>query len=120
MHTVKITNDSGEIVPTHVGIDGKSLICRSIDYHVDCETVPTFFFEVSALSDIEVNHADICFKFHPETVTDAVKILRHELMQHGDTYNGFIASIESALNESKPYVRESNLAKAVLDRIIGE
>ena len=119
MHTVKVFNNNGNIVPTHVEIDGKPLRCRSIDYHAEADHIPTFAFEVIALSDIEVNHAGICFKFHPETVTDAVKILRHELIQHGDTYNGFISSIESALNESKPYVRENNLAKAILDRIIG-
>ena len=120
MHTVKVFNNNGNIIPTHVEVDGKPLRCRKINYHADLKSVPTFTFEVQALSDIEVNHAEICFKFHPETLTDALKILRHELMQHGDTYNGFIASIESALNESKPYVRENNLAKAVLDRIIGE
>ena len=120
MHKVKVFNNNGNIIPTHVEIDGKPLRCRSIDYHAEVDCIPAFTFEVFAMSDIEANHADIRFKFHPETVTDAVKILRHELMQHGDTYNGFISSIESALNESKPYVRENNLAKAILDRIIGE
>lgn len=120
MHTVKVFNNNGKITPTHVEIDGKPLRCRSIDCRVDCETVPTFIFEVPSLSDIEVNHASICFKFTPKTVTDAVKILRYELMQYGEIYNGFLSSIESALSEAKPYVKENNLAKAVLDRIIGE
>lgn len=120
MHTVKVFNDNGNIIPTHIEIDGKTLKkCRSIDYHADADSVPTFTFEVMALSDIEVNHADICFKFYPETVVEAVKILRHELMQHGDVYNGFACSIESALKEAKPYTKEIDLARAILDRIIG-
>lgn len=119
MHTVKVFNNNGNIVPTHVEIDGKPLRCRSIDYHAEVDCIPTFTFEVPSLADIEVNHADICFKFHPETVTDAVKILRHELMQRGDVYNGFAYSIESSLNEAKPYTKERDLARAILDRIIG-
>lgn len=120
MHTVKVFNDNGNIIPTHIEIDGKTLKkCRSIDYHADADSVPTFTFEVMALSDIEVNHADIFFKFHPQTVEESVKILRHELMQHGDVYNGFVCSIESALKEAKPYTKEIDLARAILDRIIG-
>lgn len=119
MHTVKVFNDSEKVIPTNVEIDGKPMPCRSIDYHVDIDTVPVFTFEVMALSDLEVNHADICFKYHPETVVEAVKILRHELMQHGDVYNGFACSIESALKEAKPYTKEIDLARAVMNRIIG-
>ena len=119
MHKVKVFNNNGNIIPTHVEIDGKPLRCRSIDYHAEADYIPTFAFEVMALSDIEVNHADICFKYHPETVVEAVKILRHELMQHGDVYNGFACSIESALKEAKPYTKEIDLARAVMNRIIG-
>lgn len=119
MHTVKLFNKNGKIDTTHVEIDGRPMRCRTIDYHAEPGLVPTFTFEVMALSDIEVNHADICFKFHPETVTDAVKVLRSELMQHGDVYNGFAYSIESSLNEAKPYTKERDLARAILDRIIG-
>lgn len=119
MHTVKVFNDSGKVIPTYVEIDGKPMPCRLIDYHADHESIPMFVFEVSALSDIEVNHADIRFKFHPKTVVEAVKILRHELMQHGDVYNGFARSIESALKEAKPYTKEIDLARSILDRITG-
>lgn len=119
MHTVKVFNESGKAIPTYIEIDGKLMTCRSIDYHVDIDTVPVFTFEVMALSDIEVNHADICFKYHPETVVEAVKILRHELMQYGDVYNGFARSIESALKEAKPYTKDIDLARSILDRITG-
>ena len=50
---------------------------------------------------------------------EATDILRTKIMEDKDVYNGFVSSIESALNEAKPYTREHDLAVAVLDRIIG-
>lgn len=119
MHTVKVFNNSDKIIPTHVEIDGKPLRCHSIDYHVDIDTVPTFTFGVMALSDIEVNHSDIRFRFTPQTATDAVKILRHELVCDGELRAAFIASIESVLQEAKPYTSEHDLAVAILRRVTG-
>ena len=46
-------------------------------------------------------------------------MLRTSIMNDKDIYNGFVSSIESALNEAKPYMKEHDLAKAVLDRIVG-
>ena len=121
MHTVKVFNNNGSVIPTHVEIDGKPLRCRSIDYHADHESFPMFVFEVSALSDIEVNHADIRFKFHPYTVVEAVKIIRHELMLHGEVYEGFLGSIKSALNDMCDDASSINkAAEKILGRIIGE
>lgn len=120
MHKVKVFNNNGNIIPTHVEIDGKPLRCRSIDYHADHESFPMFVFEVSALSDIEVNHADIRFKFHPWTVVEAVKILRHELMLHGEVYGGFLESIKSALHDMGDETDITGAAKLILSRIIGE
>ena len=121
MHTVKVFNNNGNIIPTHVEIDGKPLRCRAIDHHAEVDCIPTFTFEVLALSDIEVNHADIRFKFHPETVVEAVKILRHELMLHGEIYEGFLGSIKSALNDMCDDASSINkAAEKILGRIIGE
>lgn len=120
MHTVKVFNKNERVIPTHVEIDGKPLRCRHIEYHADPESIPIFVFDVVSLADIEVNHADICFKFHSDTVVDAVKILRHELLHNADLYNAFASSIKSALDEAKPYTSESDLARDILDRVIGE
>lgn len=121
MHTVKVFNDSSKIIPAHVEIDGKPLeYCRSIDYHTDVDIVPTFVFEVCALANIEVNHADICFKFHPETVEESVKILRHELMLYGGVYDGLLASIKSALHDLENGIDKEDAAKLILSRIIRE
>ena len=35
---------------------------------------------------------------NPENVTEAVKILRNELLKHEDLYDGFTASITSITN----------------------
>lgn len=122
MHTVKVFNNNGNIIPTHIEIDGKAMKkCRSIDYHADADSIPTFTFEIMALSDIEVNHADICFKYHPESVVEAVKILRHELMLHGEVYEGFLGSIKSALNDMRDDASSINkAAEKILGRIIGD
>lgn len=119
MHTVKVFNDSGKVIPTYVEIDGKPMPCRLIDYHADHESIPMFVFEVSALSDIEINHADICFKYHPESVVESVKILRHELMQKGEVYGGFLESIKSALHDMGDETDITDAAKLILSRIIG-
>ena len=129
MHTVKVFNDTGKVTPTHIEIDGNPIRCSSVDYHVDLESIPKFTFEIAALTDIEVNHAGIQFRFTPQTVVDAVKILRHELMNDEVLRSGFTCSIASALKEFQnekceygicvePYDPDE-LAETVLRRIIG-
>lgn len=120
VHTVKVFNNNGNAVPTHVEIDGKPLRCREIDYHAEVDHIPTFTFELLALPGIEVNHADICFRYHPESVVESVKILRHELMLHGEVYGGFLESIKSALHDMGAETDITGAAKFILSRIIGE
>ena len=59
-----------------------------------------------------------------DEVQNACKILRDELLKHGDLYNGFISSIESALKEQKvtalPFQPKSEIAENILKRITGE
>lgn len=115
----KVRNDSGTAIPTKVSINGLNVRCRAIDYHADIESVPTCTVELVALGDIEVNHAAIRFSFTPHTITDAVKILRHELSQ--DTYlrKGFLESIKSALKDAPAGMGLPDVAQMVLDRLVG-
>ena len=73
----------------------------------------------------------IHFDYSPYTVKEACKILRDELMKHGDLYNGFVSSILSVLKENSRYIGdgeteivaeygENQLAEEILKRIIGE
>lgn len=54
-----------------------------------------------------------------EPLMEAITILRTNIMDNQDIYNGFIASIESAINEAKPYTKEHDLAVAILNRVVG-
>lgn len=55
-----------------------------------------------------------------DLVIEAANTLRTKIIEDSSMYNGFLFSIESALKEAKPYTKEHDLAKAILDRIIGE
>ena len=75
------------------------------------------------LPDIEMV-GDIRFRFTPESVTDAVAVLRHELLIHGEVYNGFKASLKSAIEKyctcGLPFEPEEETAGKILDFMIGE
>ena len=64
--------------------------------------------------------ADIHFDYSPCTVKEACKILREELLKHGDLYDGFAASILSALKETGFAEDIRDVAERTLKRIIGE
>lgn len=59
-----------------------------------------------------------------DKIQNACKILRDELLKHGDLYRAFAESIESSLREQKvtalPFQPESDIADKILQRIIGE
>lgn len=121
LHNVKILNRSGSRNPTLVTIDGTPLHCISIDYHADAESIPVITFRVGALADIEVNNADLKFRFTPETVTDAVKVLRHALQTDKDLRDGFTASIRSAIDDMawNKVDAVTDPAEYILERLLG-
>lgn len=55
-----------------------------------------------------------------DEVQNACKILRDELLKHGDLYDGFKASIISALKETGFAEDIRDVADRTLIRIIGE
>lgn len=58
------------------------------------------------------------------TITDAILILRRELIKHGEIYNGFKSSLKSALESYNycrmPFEPEEEIAEKILDFLIGE
>lgn len=50
---------------------------------------------------------------------ESIIVIREELLKHGELYDGFLASIVSALNEARPYMGEKKLAELILGRIVG-
>lgn len=125
MAVVKIINPSPyDWRGTQYFIDGHEVPrVKSVDFHVAVDEVPTFVFEMMAKPDIEMEClAQISFT--SQSITDAISVLRHELLQHGKIYNGFKASLKSALEHYNycglPFEPEDDVARKILDFIIGE
>ena len=104
--------------------DGQEITrVRHIDANFDVDEIPTVNVEIVGGFDFE-GMADIQFDYSPVTVKESCKILRDELLKHGDLYRAFSASIESSLKEQKvtalPFQPERDIADNILQRIIGE
>lgn len=56
-------------------------------------------------------------------IKSAMIKIRNELLNHDDLYNGFVASVDSALKEhwccGMPFDPEEDVAKKILDYVIG-
>ena len=121
---VKIEQDKENQTVHRVFKDGKKIErVRAINFDISAGEIPIVLVEIAGGCNFE-GMADIYFDYSPYTVKEACKILRDELLKHGDLYNGFISSIESALKEQKvtalPFQPESEIAENILKRITGE
>lgn len=121
---VKIVNPNDGWLGTECYIDGKKIDrVKRIDFSVGVEEVPTFVFETVGIPDIDMP-GRIIFDCKPKNVTEAIKIIRNELLKYEDLYDGFAASIGSALKEhwhcGLPFEPEEDVAKKILDYLIGE
>lgn len=125
MSVVKITNPNPcDWLGTKYFIDGNEVPrVKSVDFHVAVDEVPTFVFEMMAEPDIEMEClAQISFT--SQSITDAISVLRHELLQHGEIYHGFKASLKAAIEKyctcGLPFEPEEETAGKILDFMIGE
>ena len=117
---VKIEQDKENQLVHRVYKDGKKITrVRHVDMNVDIDTVPTVNVEIVGGCDFE-GMADIRFDYSPYTVKEACKILRDELLKHGDIYDGFCASIYSALKDMPNETWIDEVPEIILNRIIGE
>lgn len=122
---VRVVNPNDDWLGTEYYINGQKIErVRAVDFRVAVDEIPTFTFETMGQPDIDM-HGDIQFSFTPETVEEAVKVLRSELLKHGDLYNGFLASIKSAVAEYASGCHRFGgdyeiLSKEIIERIIGE
>ena len=105
--------------------DGQKITrVRHIDANFDVDEVPTVNVEIVGGFDFE-GMADIHFDYSPQTVKEACKILRDELLKHEDLYRAFELSMYSALKEMPKEIRMGDMCmnetvNRVLNRIIGE
>lgn len=121
---VKIEQDKQNEMIHRVFVNGEKLKrVNHIDLNIDVAEVPQVNVGIVGGCDFE-GMADIKLDYSPCSIRDSCKILRTELLKHGDLYNGFISSIESSLKEQKvtglPFQPESDIADKILKRIIGE
>lgn len=125
MSVVKIVNTNPyDWMGTQCFIDGHKVPrVKSVDFHVSVDEVPTFNFEMMGRSDIELE----CLtqiSFTSQSITDAISVLRHELLQHGEIYQGFKSSLKSALEIYSicglQIETEEETAEKILDFMIGE
>lgn len=122
---VKIEQDKENQLVHRVYKDGKKITrVRHVDMNVDIDTVPTVNVEIVGGFDFE-GMADIHFDYSPYTVKEACKILRDELLKHGDLYKSFELGMYSALKEMPKEIRMGDMCmnetvNRILNRIIGE
>lgn len=119
MNTVKIQSIGNK--PYTKAFVGNTEIngIRSIIFEQSVDTVPTFTFETIGVPDIEIENADIRFRFTTETIAEAAKVIRHSIFTEEQLYDAFVESIASALKEIPKDAGTYDVAKAVADRIIG-
>ena len=74
---VKVINPNENWMGTEYYIDSKKIKnVKSVDFRVAVDEFPQFIFETMGLPDIDMS-GDIRFKFTPETVQQAVIVLRN-------------------------------------------
>lgn len=125
MPKVKIINPEGSgWMGTQYFVGGTEIHhVRSADFHVAVDEIPTSTFELMALPDIEME-SKVRFRYTPRSVEDAVRVLRHELLAHGEIYNGFKTSLKLAMKaycvDGLPSETDDEIAGKILDFVIGE
>lgn len=122
MQTVKIQSIDNTIFSMVFLGDKKLERVREVTFNQSVEMVPCFTFETIGLPDIEIDNADIRFRFTPKTIEEAVKVLIHSFDTDKTLYDAFVASIESAIYDDGTVYDISDqhrLAAVIADRIIG-
>lgn len=119
MQTVKIQSIDNTIA-TRVFI-GENHVegVASASFEQSAGEIPVFTFKTRNYPNIEIDNADICFRFTPETIADAAKVIRHSFSTNRELYSAFVASIASVLKEVPSGAGLYDVAQAVADRIIG-
>lgn len=114
-------------VATHIFVDGKEIhFVKEYTLHQSVGTIPEIILELN-LSDHKNEHSfeNANVQYSENTVQQATEVMQNELLKHGDLYDGFHASIRSALNDygyETCCVEDANneMAHEILKRLIGE
>lgn len=123
---VKIEQDKENKHIHRVFVDGKQIEkITHLDFQVNPQEIPSVTLNIERISGVDFEgQAEVNFLNNPFNVQTACKILQEEILQHEDLYNGFVASIESALKEQHitglPFQTTNDIAVKIMNRIIGE
>lgn len=127
LHHLEIKEPTDGWIGTKVILDGEELEgVTAIDYSISVDVAPEVHVSMHGIHNLDIHTNNILFDIFPTNLQEAVIILQDELKKHGDLYDGFLASIESALSEycSRCVGKESRanreVAEKILKRIIGE
>jgi hypothetical protein len=129
---VKVVNSNESWMGTECYIDGKKINnVKSVDFRVAVDEFPQFTFETLGMPDIDMP-GDIRFRFTPQTVQQAVVVLRNELISNRYLRGTFLTSMLSALDDDFWNSRETagdqldigyddfkEAAELMLNRLIG-
>ena len=117
---VKIEQDKQNEMIYRVFVNGEKLKrVNHIDLNIDVDEAPQVNVGIVGGCDFE-GMADVHFDYSPYTVKEACKILREEIMKRNDLFDGFVSSIQTAIEEAPNYIKNRELAERILKRIIGE
>ena len=119
---VKIEQDKENKHIHRVFIDGKQIEkITHLDFQVNPLEFPTVTLNIERMSGVDFEgQAEVNFLNNPFTVQNASKILREELLKHGELYRAFSASIYSALKDISEDTNIDEMPEIILNRIIGE
>lgn len=119
---VKIEQDKENKHIHRVFIDGKQIDkITHLDFQVNPLEFPSVTLNIERMSGVDFEgQAEVNFLKDPFTVRNACKILREELLKHGDLYKAFSASIYSALKDMPEETCIDEMPEIILKRIIGE
>ena len=119
---VKIEQDKENNHIHRVFIDGKQIDkITHLDFEINPLEIPSVTLNIERMSGVDFEgQAEVNFLKDPFTVQNACKILRDELLKHGDLYKAFSASIYSALKDISEDTNIDEMPEIILSRIIGE
>lgn len=117
---VKIEQDKENDHIHRVFVDGKQIEkITHIDFEINPLETPRINIETMSGIDFD-GQAEVNFLNTPFNIQNACEIIRQELMEHGDFYKAFSASIYSALKDIPGETRIEDMPQLIMDRIIGE
>lgn len=119
---VKIEQDKKNKYVHRVFVDGKQIEkITHLDFEINPLEIPSITLNIERMSGVDFEgQAEVNFLNNPFTVQAACKILREELLEHGELYKAFLASIYSALNDIPEGTFIDEMPGIILSRIIGE